>query len=121
MTALGARALTVARELGGIVILTGQVLRALVPPRLDWHELVYNLHRMGNRSVPIVALTAFFAGGLMVVQSAPIVKNLGATTLAGWAAGYAVLRELGPILIALIFVLNLSVRLVGRRYQTKLD
>ena len=103
VTQLGARAIALAREVGGIVILTGQVLRALLPPRLDGKELVYNLHRMGNRSVPIVALTAFFAGGLMVVQSAPLVKTLGATSLAGWAAGYAVLRELGPILIALMF------------------
>ncbi|MBK7073869.1 MAG: ABC transporter permease [Myxococcales bacterium] len=83
--------------------MTGQVLRALLPPRLDGRELVRNLHRMGNRSLPIVALTAFFAGGLMVVQSAPFVKRLGATSLAGWAAGYAVLREIGPILIGLMF------------------
>jgi hypothetical protein len=100
---LGARAIAIAREVGGIAILTGQVLRALVPPRLDGRELVRNLHRMGNRSVPIVALTAFFAGGLMVVQSAPFVNRLGATSLAGWAAGYAVLREIGPILIGLMF------------------
>ena len=77
LTQLGARALAVAREVGGIAILTGQVVRALVPPRLDGRELVRNLHRMGNRSLPIVALTAFFAGGLMVVQSAPFVKRLG--------------------------------------------
>lgn len=103
LTALGARALGLCREVGGITILAGQVLRALVPPRLDGRELVRNLHKMGNRSVPIVALTAFFAGGLMVVQSAPFVNRLGATSLAGWAAGYAVLREIGPILIALMF------------------
>ena len=95
--------MAVTREVGGIAIMTGQVLRALLPPRLDGRELVRNLHRMGNRSLPIVALTAFFAGGLMVVQSAPFVKRLGATSLAGWAAGYAVLRELGPILTALMF------------------
>ncbi|MEZ4402007.1 MAG: ABC transporter permease [Kofleriaceae bacterium] len=100
---LGGRAMAVAREVGGIAILTGQVVRALVPPRLDGRELVRNLHRMGNRSLPIVALTAFFAGGLMVVQSAPFVNRLGATSLAGWAAGYAVLREIGPILIGLMF------------------
>ena len=103
LTLLGARAIAVTREVGGIALMTGQVLRALLPPRLDGRELVRNLHRMGNRSLPIVALTAFFAGGLMVVQSAPFVKRLGATSLAGWAAGYAVLRELGPILIALMF------------------
>ncbi|MBL8620041.1 MAG: ABC transporter permease [Myxococcales bacterium] len=95
--------MAVTREVGGIAIMTGQVLRALLPPRLDGRELVRNLHRMGNRSLPIVALTAFFAGGLMVVQSAPFVKRLGATSLAGWAAGYAVLREIGPILIGLMF------------------
>ena len=78
LTLLGARAIAVTREVGGIALMTGQVLRALLPPRLDGRELVRNLHRMGNRSLPIVALTAFFAGGLMVVQSAPFVKRLGA-------------------------------------------
>ena len=103
LSLLGERAIAIARQAGGMTIMTGQVLRALLPPRLDGRELVRNLHRMGNRSVPIVALTAFFAGGLMVVQSAPFVQRVGATSLAGWAAGYAVLREIGPILIGLMF------------------
>jgi len=100
---IGGGAVSIAQHVGGIVVLTGQVLRALIPPRIDGRELVKNLHKMGNRSVPIVALTALFAGGLMMLQSGPFVKKLGATGLAGWAAGYAVLREIGPILIALMF------------------
>ncbi len=100
---LGAAALAVAREVGGMVLLLGKVLRALVPPSMDARELTRNLHKMGNRSVPIVTLTAYFAGALMILQSAPFVQRLGATALAGWASGYAVLREIGPILIALMF------------------
>ncbi len=100
---IGASALRVAQEIGGILLLTAEVVRALVPPRIDARELWKNLHKMGNRSVPIVVLTALFAGGLMALQSAPFVKKFGATALAGWAAGYAVLREIGPILIALMF------------------
>ena len=100
---LGAGAVRIAQEVGGIVVLTGQVLRALLPPRIDRRELFKNLHKMGNRSVPIVVLTAFFAGGLMTLQAGPFVKKLGATSLAGWGAGYAVLREIGPILIGLMF------------------
>jgi phospholipid/cholesterol/gamma-HCH transport system permease protein len=100
---IGASAVRIAQEVGGIVVLTFQVLRALVPPRVDWRELVKNLYKMGNRSVPIVVLTAFFAGGLMTLQTGPFVKKLGATSLAGWGAGYAVLREIGPILISLMF------------------
>jgi phospholipid/cholesterol/gamma-HCH transport system permease protein len=100
---VGERAIAVARDVGGILLLTGKVLRALVPPRIDGRELVKNLYKMGNQSVPIVVLTAFFAGGLMVIQSAPALERLNADALAGWAAGYAVLREIGPILIGLMF------------------
>ena len=100
---IGAGAVRIAQEVGGIVVLTAQFLRALLPPRVDRRELIKNLYKMGNRSVPIVVLTAFFAGGLMVLQAGPFVKKFGATALAGWGAGYAVLREMGPILIALMF------------------
>ena len=100
---LGVTTIRIARETGGMVLLAGAVLRALLPPRIDMRELWKNLHKMGNRSVPIVVLTAFFAGGLMMLQTGPFVKKLGATSIAGWGAGYAVLREIGPILIALMF------------------
>jgi len=100
---IGAGALRVAQEVGGIVLLTAEVARALVPPRIDTRELWKNLYKMGNRSVPIVVLTALFAGGLMTLQTGPFVKQFGATALAGWGAGYAVLREMGPILIGLMF------------------
>src|SRR6185295_9923756 len=66
-------------------------------------ELVRNMHKMGNRSLPIVALTAFFTGGIMVIQSGIFVKRFGATGLVGWGSGYAVFREVGPILIGLMF------------------
>ena len=55
---IGASAIRIAEEVGGIVVMTWQVLRALVPPKIDGRELVKNLYKMGNRSVPIVVLTA---------------------------------------------------------------
>jgi len=103
ITWIGAATARIADEIGGIVVMTWQVLRAVIPPRVDTRELWKNLYKMGNRSVPIIVLTAFFAGGLMTLQTGPFVKRLGATAIAGWGAGYAILREIGPILIALMF------------------
>ena len=74
---VGGGAIKIAQEVGGIVLLTGQVLAAFVPPRIDRRELVKNLYKMGNKSVPIVVLTAFFAGALMVLQAGPFVKKFG--------------------------------------------
>lgn len=100
---LGAGARHVAGEVGGITLLAGQVARCLVPPRMDGRELVRNLYRMGNRSLPIIALTAFFVGGIMVIQAGMYVKQFNAAGLVGWGAGYSIFREIGPVLIALMF------------------
>ena len=103
LAGLGAGAIGVARGTGGIALIFWRVLRSLVPPSIDGRELWRNMHKMGNRSLPIVALTAFFVGGIMVIQSGIFVKRFGATGLVGWGAGYAILREVAPILIALMF------------------
>ena len=106
VAALGRWVLALAQEVGGVVLLGARLLRALLTWRRgapDGRELVACLYRMGNRSLPIVAATALFAGGLMAIQAGTFVKKLGATSLAGWGAGYAVLREIGPILIGLMF------------------
>jgi phospholipid/cholesterol/gamma-HCH transport system permease protein len=103
VSALGAGAIAVAREAGGIALLLLRVLRSFFPPSIDWRELFNNAYKMGNRSVPIVALTAFFTGGIMVIQSGIFVRRFNASGLVGWGAGYAVFREIGPVLIGLMF------------------
>jgi len=103
LAGLGGSVMAVARTFGGVVVLLARTLRALVPPSFDVPELWRNLYKMGNQSVPIVALTAFFVGGIMIIQSAVFVKRFGATSLVGWGAGYSVLREIGPILLGLMF------------------
>lgn len=101
---VGASALEITREVGGVGVLLLQVLRSLLPyPSMDGRELWRNLYRMGVKSVPIIVLTAFFTGAILVVQSGIFVRRFGAQGLLGWGTGYATFREIGPILIALMF------------------
>jgi len=99
----GRSLLALAHDIGGVTLLAGRLLRRLVPPRLDGPELWRNLYRMGVRSLPIVGLTALFTGGIMVIQAGVLIRRFGAEGLLGWGAGFATLREVGPILIALMF------------------
>jgi phospholipid/cholesterol/gamma-HCH transport system permease protein len=100
---LGAAALALFDEAGGMALLGWRVLRALFTLKLDGRELMRNLYKMGVQSLPIVVLTAFFTGGIMVIQSGIFVRRFGAYGLLGFGAGYATLREVGPILIGLMF------------------
>jgi phospholipid/cholesterol/gamma-HCH transport system permease protein len=100
---LGAAALALFREAGGMGLLAWRVFLATLTGNFDARETLRNLNKMGVDSLPIVILTAFFTGGIMVIQSGIFVKRFGAYGLLGFGAGYATLREVGPILIGLMF------------------
>jgi hypothetical protein len=98
----GASFLEIAETAGGMTMLLVRVLVRLVPPRVDSRELLKNLYKMGVKSLPIVAVTALFTGAIMVIQAAAIVKRYGAEGLLGWGAGFGTLREIAPLLTALM-------------------
>lgn len=102
MGGAGAAFLEVAESVGGMGVLLAQILLRIVKFDIDWHEVMRLLYRMGVKSVPIVVITAVFTGAIMVIQSAPMVQRWGAEGLLGWAAGFAILREVGPLLTALM-------------------
>ena len=103
LTSLGSWAMSIAEPVGAMTLTTTSILRAMVPPRFDSHETWRGLYKVGVQSYPIVVLTALFTGAIMVIQSGPYVLKTGATSLLGWGAGYAVLAEVGPVLIGLMF------------------
>jgi phospholipid/cholesterol/gamma-HCH transport system permease protein len=100
--ATGAAFLGIAVTVGGMAVLLGRILARLFPPRLDYPELKRNLYKMAVKSLPIVIVTALFTGAIMVIQAAPIVKRYGAEGLLGWGAGFGTLREIAPLLTALM-------------------
>jgi phospholipid/cholesterol/gamma-HCH transport system permease protein len=102
--ATGARAVEVAKTTGSMGMLLGRIaVRACAfPPQLDYPELGRNLYKMAVKSLGIVVVTALFTGAIMVIQAAPIVKRYGAEGLLGWGAGFGTLREVAPLLTALM-------------------
>jgi phospholipid/cholesterol/gamma-HCH transport system permease protein len=99
---LGGGFLSIAATAGGMGVLLGRVVTRLFPPRIDGRELWRNLYKMSVKSLPIVIVTALFVGGITVIQAAPVVQRLGAQGLLGWAAGFSILREIAPLLTALM-------------------
>jgi phospholipid/cholesterol/gamma-HCH transport system permease protein len=99
---VGAGFLAAAATAGGMAILLVKILSRLFPPRIDVQETWKNLYKMAVKSLPIVVVTALFTGAIMVIQAATIVKRYGAEALLGWGAGFGTLREIAPLLTALM-------------------
>jgi phospholipid/cholesterol/gamma-HCH transport system permease protein len=104
LAALGAPVVEAASTLGGILTLGGRILRSV--RRADSRELWRAFYRMGVQSLPIIIMTALFTGAIMVIQAALYMKRftgIGTQGLLGWGACYIVFREIGPVLIGLMF------------------
>ncbi len=99
---IGSGALSLAETAGGMGLLFGRIARRAARLQFDGREFTKNLYKMGVKSVPIVVVTALFVGGIMVIQAAPVVERYGAHGLLGWGAGFGTLREIGPLLTALM-------------------
>ncbi len=65
-------------------------------------ETVRQMDLIGVGSLPIVLLTGFFTGGVLVLQTAPTLRSYGSENLTGQLVATSLIRELGPVLSALM-------------------
>lgn len=100
--AVGGAFLDLAATVGGMAVLFGAIVRRISSRTMDGDELLRNLYKMAVKSLPIVVVTALFTGAIMVIQAATIVERYGAQALLGWGAGFGTLREVAPLLTALM-------------------
>jgi phospholipid/cholesterol/gamma-HCH transport system permease protein len=77
------------------------VSRAFTPP-FYWADTLEQMDYIGVGSLPIVVITSFFIGGVMVLQTSSQFERFGETALTGDAVSLALVRELGPAITALL-------------------
>src|SRR5208337_4757402 len=89
------------------LLLVNSLRRAFTPP----HYLIDTLVQMdviGVGSLPIVLLTGFFTGGVLALQGYRTLSQFGEIGLLGELISIAVVRELGPVLTALMVAGRIS-------------
>lgn len=77
------------------------LIHIFTPPRY-FAETLDQMDIIGVGSLPIVMLTGFFIGAVMVLQTASQFERFGQTALTGDVVAIALVRELGPSISALL-------------------
>ena len=65
-------------------------------------EMLAQMDVIGVGSIPIILLTGFFTGGVLTLQTFPTLKFYGAQDQTGYLVALSLVRELGPVLAALM-------------------
>ena len=82
-------------------LLIRSATHAFSPPRYLIDTLI-QMDIIGFGSLPIVLLTGFFTGGVLALQTYRTLTTFGETGLLGQIVAVSVIRELGPVLTALM-------------------
>lgn len=104
ISAFGRLALTVVYELGEISLFGFGSLRGFIAQRNRLAKLTQSIHEIGVRCLPIVLTVGLFTGLVMGLQLYYTLVRLGAEAALGDAVGLSLVRELGPVLTALMVV-----------------
>lgn len=105
---LGRASLALLGWLGAVTLVAGRSARQL--PGLDRAELTRSLVHFGAQSLGLGAAAGALIGATVVLQAGVYANLFGARLYTGWAAGYALLWEFGPLLLGLLMSARVGAR-----------
>ena len=89
-------------EIQSFTLLSLRAVANLFTRPIYWREIILQMDRVGIGSLPIVILTGFFTGAVLAIQSEGVLRTYGAVSMTGQLVSLTLIRELGPVLSALM-------------------
>jgi phospholipid/cholesterol/gamma-HCH transport system permease protein len=104
---VGRLAVELWRDLYTLISFAGELSVALIraafhPRTVRWRDVLHYAEAAGVNGLPIVALIAFIMGLIMAFQAAIPLRQFGADIFVANLVALAILRELGPLMTAVL-------------------
>jgi phospholipid/cholesterol/gamma-HCH transport system permease protein len=90
------------QDIGEMVVL---FWRTLVTLPLAWRQrqkVLDQFFEIGNASLLMVCILSFFIGGVMALQTGPLLVGRGLGSYVGGVVGYSIAKELAPVMMAIL-------------------
>jgi phospholipid/cholesterol/gamma-HCH transport system permease protein len=91
------------RRIGSVAVFLGRILAQVVPAFSKPRLIVQQIYNAGARSLVIIMLSGLFVGMVLGLQGFDLLQRFGSEDALGVAAALGLLKELGPVVTALLF------------------
>lgn len=68
----------------------------------EWKEFFRQCFQIGYKSLPLISVTGAIMGLVLTIQSRPVLVDFGAVTMLPGMVAVSLIREMGPVITALI-------------------
>ncbi len=87
---------------GNLVAFMARFFKEVVKPPYEWREILYQCYLVGYKSTFLIGLTGFIMGVVLTIQTRPSMASFGAISMIPGMISVSVVREIGPVITALI-------------------
>jgi len=94
--------------ISGITVFNYEFFKQVFLPPYEFAQIKKHMDELGVKTLPIVSITGFIIGLVLAMQSYPVLQRFGATDFLPNTVALSVVRELGPVITALIFAGRVS-------------
>ncbi len=94
--------------IAGLSMFSIRFFKDVFLPPYEFGEVKKHMDELGIKTMPIVTVTGFIIGLVIAMQSQPVMKRFGAESFLPGMVALSVVRELGPVITALIFAGRVS-------------
>jgi phospholipid/cholesterol/gamma-HCH transport system permease protein len=91
------------RKIGAIGVFFGRILAGIIPALARPRLIVHQVYNAGARSLIIIMLSGLFVGMVLGLQGFDLLQRIGSEEVLGIGIALALLKELGPVMTALLF------------------
>jgi len=89
-------------DVGSVFIFILNTFKASFSTQFEFREFLKQCYQVGNKSMPLISITGLIMGLVLTIQSRPILIQFGAETMLPNMVSKSLLREMGPVITALI-------------------
>ena len=90
-------------ELADLTLFALRFLKEAIKPKYEFNEFFKQAYLVGYKSFPLVAITGLIMGLVLTIQSRPTLAEFGAESWLPAMVAVSIVREIGPVITALIF------------------
>ena len=89
-------------DIGNFTLFVTRTFKETLSRDFEVKEFLRQCFQMGNKSLPLIAVTGLILGLVLTIQSRPILIDFGAITMLPGMVAVSIIREMGPVITALI-------------------
>ena len=89
-------------DIANVFLFITRMVRETFSRRFEFNEFLRQCFQIGYKSLPLISVTGVIMGLVLTIQSRPALLRFGAVTLLPGMVAVSLIREMGPVITALI-------------------